>query len=143
MGLLLLFAVVLTAFLLISEFYYAFGVRDTLEIELTRAVNIAVDLAMSDIHRQDRLSELDADIAYTRFYEYLYNDMRLSSRLEARSPGGSRIYSLEITDLFINASPPEIRAITAVSVQPLFLEHISPIQLNFKIRVNSTNRRKE
>ena len=142
-GVLLLFAVMMIAFLLVCEFFYAFGVKQNLDDELSRAANIAVDLAMSDAHRQDHLSELDAGAAYTQFFDYLYNDMSLSSSLEAKSPDGDKIYSLKINELNINPSPPGIRVTAAVTVQPIFLRRLVPAPIRFTIRVSSVNRRKE
>ena len=142
-GVLLLFAVALTSFLIICEFFFAFSVRDNLEAELTRAANIAVDMAMSDAYRQDRLSELDADAAYTQFYDYLYNEMRLPTRLGTHASGVGGYYSLEITELVINPSLPGVRATASVSLQPLFLGRIVPITIRFNIRVSSVNRRKD
>ena len=140
-GVLLLFTAALTSFLLVCEFLYAFSARQSIDDELSRAANTAVDLAMSDAHRQDRLLELDTAIAYERFYEYLYNDMRLSPRLEARSQNNGIIYSIDIDGLTITGSPPSIRFTAIVTLQPAFLSRIAPVPLRFSIRCSSTNRK--
>ena len=142
-GVLLLFSAILIAFLLAGEFFYAFGVKHNIEIELSRAANIAVDLAMSDTHRQERISVLNADIAYNEFYMYLYNNMKLSPSLEAYAPGGGLIFSLEIAELSIDPSPPGISVSAAVAVQPLFLGRAAPAPLRFAVRGSSINRRKD
>ena len=142
-GVLLMFAITITAFLLICEFYYAFTVKQGIDIELSRAANTAVDLAMSDAHRQDRLSEMDVSAAYDRFYDYLYNDMNLSSRLEAHSRNGEVVYSLEINSVSIEPSPPSIRATATVIMHPAFLGRAIPAPIRFTVRCTSTNRRKE
>jgi hypothetical protein len=140
-GALLLFAAALTAFMLVCEFYYAFSVRQGIDNELSRAVNTAVSLSVSDIHRQDRLSELDAQIANERFFEYLYNDMKLSRSLEAKSRNGESLYTLEIEYIDINPSPPGMRVSVAVALRPIFLSKIAPSPIRFTVRTSSVNRR--
>jgi hypothetical protein len=142
-GVLLLFAVTLSVFLLVGEFLYAYGVKQSVDIELSRAANTAVDLAMSDAHRQDHLSELDVDAAYLRFYEYLYNDMKLSARLESISHGGKYVYSLAINNIVINSSPPGLQVAAVVSLQPVFLGRLSPAPIRFSVRGRSINRRRD
>jgi hypothetical protein len=140
-GIFLLFSVAFIAFLLVCEFYYAFNVRQGVDIELTRAVNIAVDLSMSDAHRQDRILELDAGAAYERFREYLHYDMRLSGSYEARSAKGDCLYALEFDEISVNPSPPGMRVSASVSVRPLFLGRIAPAGIRFPVRCSSVNRR--
>ena len=142
-GALLLFAVAMVAFLFVCEFIFIIGAKENLEIELARAANIAVDLAMSDAHRQDHISELDAAAAHDQFYDYLFNDMRLSPQLEAYSHDGGCLYKIEITDLFISASPPVISATAVVTMQPLFIGRAAPELVRFNIRASSVNRRND
>jgi len=142
-GALLLFAVTIAAFLLVCEFFYAFNVKQGVEIELTRAVNTAVNLAMSDAHRQDRLLELDAGAAYDSFHEYLHYDMKLSSSFEARSAKGDLLYTLELENVIINPSPPGMRVSAYVTARSLFFGKIAPAPLRFLVRCSSVNRRIE
>ena len=142
-GILLLFAVVATSFLIVCEFIYAFNVKQSIDIELTRAANTAVNLAMSDEHRKDRVLELDLAAAYDSFYEYLYREMRLNSRFELIDGSGARIYALEITELDVRQSPPGIRVNAAVSVNPLFIGKLTPAIITFNVRGSSINRRIE
>ncbi|MCL2060015.1 MAG: hypothetical protein FWH01_13350 [Oscillospiraceae bacterium] len=141
-GVLLLFAVSITAMMLVCEFIYAFSAKQTIDIELSRAANTAVDLAMSDAHRQDRLLVLDADVAYEQFYSYLYNDMGLSPRLESRpTRGGGIAYSLAIDSLVISDSPPGLRVTATVALHPVFLGRAMPVPIRFTVRGSSINRR--
>ena len=139
----LLFAAVMAIFLLVCEFVYAFTLKQSLDEELTRAVNIAVDLAISDAYRQDRQSELDSAAAYDHFYEYLQYDMNLSSFLEARRPGGGRIYRLEIKAIDIKQSPPSMRVIAYAVFEPAFFGKLVPVTVRLTVRGNSLNRRKD
>ena len=141
LGIMLLFAVVVTAFLLVSEFFYAFNVKQGVEIELTRAVNTAVSLAMSDVHRQDKLLELDAGAAYDSFHEYLCRDMKLTGNFEARSAGGDIIYGIEFESITITPSPPGMRVSAYITAHPVFFGNIAPAPLRFHIRCSSINRR--
>lgn len=140
-GALLAFAAVFIVFVCIGEFIYAFNIKQKLDIELTRAVNTAVDLSMSDLHRQDKISELDEEIAFGSFYDYLYDDMNLSNKLEARSPGGKILYALDIKSLVISKSPPGIYVSGEAAVTPLFFGPIPSGQIRIPIRGNSVNRR--
>jgi len=142
-GALILYAVVIIVFILISEFMYIFNIRQSVDVELTRAVNTAVDMSMSDLHRQDKLSELDVELAYNSFFDYLYKDMDLSRRLEARSRGGALVYTLEIERLDISRAPPGISVSCVLSPSPLFISRIVPAPVRLPIRVSSANRRKD
>ena len=140
-GALFLYAALLAAFMLASEFIYMFNVKQGVEIELSRAVNTAVDLSMSDLHRQDHILELDAGIAYDQFFSYLRNDMSLNPQLELWSRRGACLYSLEIGAIEIINSPPSVRAMGFVAPRPLFLSRIAPAPIKFAISVSSANRR--
>lgn len=142
-GALLLFATVAVVFILVSECFYVYNIKQNIDIELARAANTAVDMSMSDAHRQDRISELDEEAAYVRFFNYLYDDMNLTSRLEARSPGGSNIYILEIDNLTVTRSPPGISITGTIAVQPLFISGIIHAPIRVPVRCNSINRRFE
>ena len=129
--------------LLVCEFVYAFSVNRSVETELSRAANTAVDLAMSDAHRQDHMLVLDIDTAYEQFYAYLYSDMGLSSRLEsgAGRGAGAAAYSLAIDSLSISESPPSLRVAATVTIRPLFLGRAMPAPIRLPARGNSINRR--
>ena len=143
LGAMLMFAAAIISFLLVCEFYYVFSVKQSIDTELSRAANIAVDMAMSDAHRQDRLSEMDAGAAYDSFLDYLYNDMSLTSRLEARSQKGEVIYSLEMKSVEIESSPPGLRATATVTLRPAFIGRAIPVPIRFSVRCSSANRRKD
>ena len=140
-GVLLLFAVFLIASMLVCEFYYAFSIRESVGVELTRAANTAVDLAMSDLHRRDRLLELDTGAAFEKFYDYLYSEMGLTKRLEAPGRNGGVLYSLEIENLTVNRSPPGIRVTAMILYRPVFFGKMAPMPIRLSVRAGSVNRR--
>jgi hypothetical protein len=136
-------AVILAAALLLFELYRAYTIRQSVEVELSRAVNTAVDLAMSDLHRQDHLSELNAGEAYAYFYQYLHENMALSGDLRAYDARGGELYALRIDALDIERSPPNIRVRALIALKPAFLGGTLFGEFTLPVRGRSINRRKD
>jgi hypothetical protein len=143
-GALLALAVVMIAFLFVCEFFRAYSIKQGMDIELARAANTAADLAMSDLYRQDHLSQLDEGAARDWFYAYLRDDMGLTEGAwEARGADGGVVYALEIERLEIERVPPRIRVSAEVSVRPAFLGGVFPGSIRLPVRASSVNRRKD
>lgn len=140
-GMLLLFAITITTLLAVSEFYHAVTLRESVDAELSRAVNTAVDIAMSDAHRQDHMLELDAGVAFDSLYNYLYDYMGLTPRLEAFDSDGRLTYALDIDSLDIERSPPSVRITATITLEPIFFGRFTSVPFRFSVRASSVNRR--
>ena len=70
------FAIVAT---LSIEYYRIFSFKESVETDISRALNISVDIAMQDINRIQHKSIMDTDIARIEFKKYLKDNMGLNS----------------------------------------------------------------
>ncbi|MCL2146378.1 MAG: hypothetical protein FWH52_01100 [Synergistaceae bacterium] len=143
LGYLLVSFVVLGVFLLLFEFYRIYAVIQNVEIELSRAANIAVDLSMMDLYRRDHILELDSGLARESFYSYLYTEMQLDRNLRRYDDRGNEAFWLNIEELFIQSSPPELRLRASISMRPTYFGNIFLENMRFPLKAASQNKRLE
>lgn len=75
--------------------------------KIQRAANSAVEYAMLDDYRADGILRLDLDIAEDSFSSFIEEDLGLNSS-GVYYKNGEKIYQVEIDDLDISETPPEI-----------------------------------
>jgi hypothetical protein len=143
LGFMLAFAAILCASIVLMEFMRVFAVKQSVEVELSRAVNTAVNLSMSDAYRQDHLSSLDGDKARLSFYAYLSENMGVSDDFCIYDKNGSVACAISVDSLSISERPPRVEARLSVSVKPAFLGRLYPGDIVFSVRESSVNRRKD
>ncbi|MDR1440435.1 MAG: hypothetical protein LBJ10_10720 [Clostridiales bacterium] len=143
LGLMLAIAAVLCVSLVVLEFMRVFSIRQSVEVELSRAVNTAVNLSMSDAFRQDRLSSLDSGKARESFYQYLSENMGVADDFNIYGRDGGVACSVRVESLAISEQPPRVEARIEVSVRPAFLGRFYPGDITFSVRESSVNRRKD
>lgn len=139
---LLLISVILC---LLLEVYRDFTVRDNITINLNRAGNIAVDLAMLDTFRKDRISRIDSDKARLEFLGYLKSEMKVSGSYPNYSYSSANLqYKLNIHQLTITEQPPKITCEATIIMSPIFLsEWLQGIQVEFNVKSITHNVRIE
>ena len=137
---LLVSVMVLGLVMLLLEFYRIYTVKQNLDIELSRAVNIALDLSMMDIYRRDHELELDVGDAIDSFYSYLHNELKLDGNLINRDASGNEVFELVIDDLFIQGSPPVIRLRASILIKPTYFGNMYLSKIKFPVRAASHNR---
>ena len=142
-GVLLALTAIFVLFLCVIEFYRAFTIKQSLDAEISRALNTAVDMAMIDQYRQDHISELNPATAYDAFYAYLFDNMELTSDFKAFDKLGREIYVLDIERLDIDAAPPKISVTATAHVRFAYVGNIVLDEIRFMIRGSSENRRLE
>ncbi|WP_313559183.1 hypothetical protein, partial [Ruminiclostridium cellobioparum] len=80
-GVILACIIIVFGTVLILEVFRYYSVKDSMDKELSRAVNIAIDIAMDDNKRKIHVSSIDEDIAAQEFYSYLIDELKLDDEL--------------------------------------------------------------
>jgi hypothetical protein len=142
-GYLLIAFAILGVLLLISELFRIHTIKQNVDIELSRAVNIALDLSMMDIYRRDHELELDIDAARASFYSYLRDDLQLDRSLSYRDSDGKEIFSLYIQELTIQASPPVIKLRASIEFKPTYFGNMYFKYIRLPVKAASQNKRVE
>jgi hypothetical protein len=132
---------ILGVLMLLTEMYRIYTIKQNVDIELSRAVNIALDLSMMDIYRRDHALELDPGIARASFYSYLHDDLKLDGSLSYRDSSGREIFSLDIQDLIIQASPPVIKLNAGIEFKPSYFGNFYLTYIRLPVRAASQNKR--
>lgn len=125
--------------MIITEYLKVNGINDHLETGLNRAVNLSIKEAMYDSFRQDYLNKLDTDVAKSKFYAYLHEDLALDSQLEKHQSGQTKyVYRIEIKSIEIDGENAKMK-VKAVASVPCFFMGLSDWQL--PVNVGSRNMR--
>lgn len=130
-GSMFVYVLIILAFLftfsgLVSEFYRIHSIQTHLEYEMQRAVNIAVEEAMKDSWRQDKIGRLDTMSATQDLYEYLDIWLGLNGALE-KHQNSTLIYSIQLDSLTATEDPPRLQVrgkILIYSSYPLFITNV-------------------
>jgi hypothetical protein len=130
---LVLIFVLLSLSVILSEIYRIHGIHSHLEYELQRAVNIAVEDAMEDSWRQDKLNKLDAAKARSFFFYYLQNDLGLSGGYQ-KIGDGKIVYTLVFDDIDTQIDPPRLLVSGHARVRSEFAFLVDDIRIPFTIR---------
>lgn len=134
--------VVIIIMVVTVEFYYMFTVKEHIDTELSRALNIATDSAMLDEYRMEHISMIDIPTAVNEFDSYIHNEMKLNSSNE-RVEGGKVKYKLVITDIQIEQSPAVFKVSGFVRVKPVLLSNLVPIDIDIPFKTKARNQRFE
>lgn len=128
--------IVLSLTCVVGQYYYMYTLQQRLETALQRAVNCAVEYAMGDSYRQDKVGNLDVDTAKRELYQYLKKDMGLDD-MHRKYNGGRLVYTIRLDRVHGTTDPPafEIQGITRAKTLFSFL--IGDIEIPFQIA--STN----
>lgn len=124
------------------EFYHIFTLKEYIDTEISRALNIATDFAMLDEYRMEHISMIDIPIAKNEFYSYLHNEMKLNSSNE-RIENGKVVYTLVINKLTAENDPVKFEASGIVRTKPVLLSNLVPINVDIPFKVKARNQRYE
>ena len=141
LGYMLASVALLGVVLLLLEFYKVYTVKQNIDIELSRAVNIALDLSMMDIYRRDHVLVLDEGVARDSFFSYLHTELNLDGNLVYRDEGGKEIFELDIETLFIQGEPPIISMRGSIVFRPTYFGNMYLGHIRFPVRAGSHNKR--
>lgn len=124
------------------EFYHIFTLKEYIDTEISRALNIATDFAMLDEYRMEHISMIDIPIAKNEFFSYLHNEMKLNSSNE-RIENGKVVYTLVINKLTAENDPVKFEASGIVRTKPVLLFNLVPINVDIPFKIKARNQRYE
>lgn len=97
------------ALFITMEYYHIFTTKESVDIDVSRALNISVDLAMQDIDWIQHNSVMDTTKAEKEFKSYLINDMGLNSNYEKYDSNGEFLYQIIIDETKIQRTPAKFK----------------------------------
>ena len=110
--------------------------QQEIEMHLQRTVNCAVEYAMGDSYRQDKIVNLNVGLAKNKFYKFLGDDMGLDS-YNRKYRDGKFIYRLNFTSVNGTSNPAVFTVKGYATARSLFSFLIGEIEIPFNI--SSTN----
>ena len=124
------------------EFYHIFTVKEYIDTELSRAVNIATDYAMLDEYRMEHISMIHIPTAEAEFNSYLHNEMQLNGSNE-RIENGKNVYTLYINKTVIENDPVVFEVSGVIKTKPILLSALVPVDIEIPFKVKARNQRYE
>lgn len=120
----------------VGEFFRIHMLQQDIEYQLQRSVNCAVEYAMGDSYRQDKIINLNVSLAESEFYSYLIDDVGLDSS-HRKFKDGELVYRLHFTDVSGISSTAEFTVKGYAQAKSIFSFLTNDIKIPFKI--SSTN----
>lgn len=130
--------VLVTLSVTVGEFYRIHILQQEIEYQLQRTVNCAVEYAMGDSYRQDKIINLNVVEAKKQFYQYLQEDARLDSK-HRKYKNGKLSYQLHFSDVDGSSNPAVLTVRGTAEASSLFAFLSGSIKIPFEI--SSTNYR--
>lgn len=128
--------VIITFTVMIGEFYRIHILQQDIEYQLQRTVNCAVEYAMGDSYRQDKLINLNITAARQEFYKYLGEDVGLDS-YNCKYKNGLMMYELHFTSIGGTSNPARFTVKGYAEANSIFTFLAGKITIPFDI--SSTN----
>ena len=122
----------------VGEYYRIHMLQQDVEYQLQRSVNCAVEYAMGDSYRQDKIVNLNVNEAKTQFRKYIVEDTGLDDELR-KYKGGREQYKLHISSLTGTSNPATFTVKGYAEADTLFSFLTQKIKIPFNI--SSTNYR--
>ncbi len=122
----------------IGEYYRIHTVQQDIEYQLQRSVNCAVEYAMGDAYRQDKITNLDVAEARRQFYKYLLEDAGLDGSYR-KYKNGKLAYKLNFSEVSGTSDPAVFTVKGEAVTESIFSFLKGQVQIPFKI--SSTNYR--
>ncbi|MDY3930050.1 MAG: hypothetical protein SOZ34_11960 [Clostridia bacterium] len=129
----------ITFIVTVGEFYRIHILQQDIEYQLQRSVNCAVEFAMGDSYRQDKIVNLDVALAKKEFYKYLSEDVGLDSNYRKYKKGRMtyRLYFLSVTG---SSNPAELTVKGRAEADSLFA-FLTDAKIKIPFKISSTNYR--
>ena len=128
--------VVVTFSAVIGEFYRIYILQQDIEYQLQRSVNCAVEFAMGDSYRQDKVVNLDVTLAKSEFYKHLESDIGLDG-YNRKYKNGKLMYKLSFSNVSGTSNPSIFTVQGTAEANSIFSFLAGTIKIPFKI--SSTN----
>ncbi len=130
--------VLVTLTVTVGEFYRIHLLQQDIEYNLQRTVNCAVEYAMGDSYRQDKITNLNVAEAKQQFYQYLQEDAGLDAQYR-KYKNGKLSYQLHFASVDGSSNPAVLTAKGTAEASSLFAFLTGGIKIPFEI--SSTNYR--
>ena len=124
------------------EFYHVFTLKEYVDTEISRALNIATDYAMLDEYRMEHISMIDISTAKSEFNSYLHTEMKLNDALE-RIEGGKIVYKLIVNNTTVENNPVKFEVSGIIRTKPVMLSNLVPVNVDIPFKVKARNQRYE
>ncbi len=131
--------VIITLTVTVGEFYRIHLLQQDIEYQLQRSVNCAVEFAMGDSYRQDKIVNLNVTEAKREFYKYLQIDVGLDSR-NRKYKNGKLSYRLYFDDVSGTINPAVFTVRGEVEAPSLFA-FLTVKNIKIPFEISSTNYR--
>lgn len=122
----------------VGEYFRIHILQQDIEYQLQRSVNCAVEYAMGDSYRQDKIINLNISEAKTQFNKYITDNTGLDSQLR-KVKGTREEYKLYIDSTTGTSNPAVFTVKGYAEAETLFSFLIGKIKIPFEI--SSTNYR--
>lgn len=127
------------ATIMLLEIYRYYTVKDSIDKELSRAVNIAIDMSMDDEKRKLHMSSLKTDDAIQEFYSYLQDELGLDEELKYNADNLK--YQLVLNNVKVQSDPPEFEVQGTVFLKPEYISDLVPYQIEIPVKAKARNQR--
>lgn len=121
------------------EYYHIFTLKESVETEISRALNISVITATQDIDWINHDSVMDVDIAEKEFMKYLKNEMGLNNSYEKYDSSGEFEYQIIIEDSELQSSPAKYTVSGQIRMRPATVRNILPERFDIPFKQSSSN----
>ena len=130
---------IITFIVTVGEFYRIHILQQDIEYQLQRSVNCAVEFAMGDSYRQDKIINLDVALAKREFYKYLYEDVGLDSSFR-KFKNGKMTYRLYFSSVSGSKTPAELTVEGRAEAESLF-SFLTGAKIKIPFNISSSNYR--
>lgn len=114
--------------------------KESIDTDISRAVNIAVDTAMDERAWMDRVSLMNTDSAKKEFRSYLHENMGLNRENKFIDSDGNMLYQLIITEEEISESPAEYKVTGTIRMSPALLGNFYAAGFTFDLPFSEKSR---
>lgn len=124
-----------------TEYYNIFTIKESVDMDISRALDVSVNLAVKDIDWIKHNSVMDTEKAKDEFQKYLLNDMNLNSRYEKYSDDGELVYQIFIDDMTLQKTPAKFEVSGRIRMKPVTLRSVLPESFDVPFSAESKNTR--
>lgn len=121
------------------EYYHIFTLTESVETEVSRALNISVIMATQDVDWVEHNSVMDTDTAKREFKQYLRDEMELNNNYEKYDNNGRFLYQLIIENSNIQKSPAKYEVSGQIRMTPVTLKNILTSSFEVPFKASSNN----
>jgi hypothetical protein len=124
------------------EIYHVYTLKEHIDTEISRGLNIATDTAMLDEYRMSHISKIDFTIAQDTFNDYLHDEMKLNNNM-TRIENGKITYELIIQNVKLENEPVKYEVQGVIKTRPILIGKLTSIDIEIPFKVKARNQRFE